>query len=167
MNNEEAIEYLKNLIKNPTISQDPFYTTKIVIDTVLNYIEKLENMYNKEHNEHIEMKRQNGVLRNNERILREKIEELEKENEQLKVNEEILMKTKGCLDKDGSTDCRVLESLSYGIRAYEKTLRNSVHKDKIRELKEKIHNDLDNNGITRAYQIKIDEYFEELLKEEK
>ena len=94
------------------------------------------------------------------------IEELEKGNEQLKVNEEILMKTKGCLDKDGSTDCRVLESLSYGIRAYEKTLRNSVHKDKIRELKEKIHNDLDNNGITRAYQIKIDEYFEELLESE-
>lgn len=93
------------------------------------------------------------------------IEELEKENEQLKVNEEILMKTKGCLDKDSSTDCRVLESLSYGIRAYEKTLSNSVHKDKIRELKEKIHNALDKNGITRAYQIKIDEYFEELLEE--
>lgn len=48
------------------------------LETVLNLIEKLENMYNKEHNEHIEMKRQNGVLRNNERILKEKIEELEK-----------------------------------------------------------------------------------------
>ena len=42
MDKEEAIEYLKNLIKNPTISQDPFYTTKIAIDTVLNYIEELE-----------------------------------------------------------------------------------------------------------------------------
>lgn len=42
MNNEEAIKYLKNLIKNPTISQDPFHTTKIAIDTVLNYIEELE-----------------------------------------------------------------------------------------------------------------------------
>ena len=137
------------------------------LETVLNLIEKLENMYKKEYNEHMEMKRQNEVLRNNERILKEKIEELEEEVEQLKVNEEILMKTKGCLDEDSSTDCRVLESLNYGIRAYEKTLRNSVHKDKIRELKEKIHNALDNNGITRAYQIKIDEYFEELLEEEK
>lgn len=42
MNKEEAIEYLKNLIKNPTISQDPFHTTKIAIDTVLNYIEALK-----------------------------------------------------------------------------------------------------------------------------
>lgn len=71
MNNEEAIEILKFLI-------DRFMNIKELkhdaeaMQTVLNYIEKLENMYNKEHNEHIEMKRQNGVLRNNERILREK-----------------------------------------------------------------------------------------------
>ena len=50
MNNEEAVEYLKNLIKNPTISQDPFYTTKIAIDTVLNYIEKLENRLKEKEN---------------------------------------------------------------------------------------------------------------------
>ena len=50
MNNEEAIEYLKNLIKNPTISQDPFYTTKIAIDTVLNYIEKLEKRLKEKEN---------------------------------------------------------------------------------------------------------------------
>lgn len=41
-----------------------------------------------------------------------------------------------------------------------------ISKQKIKELKEKIHNTLDNNGITRAYQIKIDEYFEELLESE-
>lgn len=80
---------------------------------------KLNNMYRKEYDEHFEMKRQNEVLRNNERILRE-------ENEQLKANEEILMKTKGCLNEDNSTNCRVLESLNYGIRAYEKTLKNSI-----------------------------------------
>lgn len=54
------------------------------------------------------------------------IQELKEENEQLKVNEEILMKTKGCLNEDNSTNCRVLESLNYGIRAYEKTLKNSI-----------------------------------------
>ena len=86
MNKEEAIKYLKNLIKNPTISQDPFYPTKIAIDIVSNYIEKLENMYKKEYNEHIEMKRQNEVLRNNERILKEKIEELENKNKDLCIN---------------------------------------------------------------------------------
>ena len=38
-----------------------------------------------------------------------------------------------------------------------------VPKSKIKELKEKVHNKLDENGITRGYQIIIDEYFEELL----
>lgn len=37
--------------------------------------------------------------------------------------------------------------------------------DKIQELKENIHNILDKNGITRAYQIAIDEQFEKILKE--
>lgn len=44
------------------------------LEIVLNLIEKLENMYKKEHNEHMEMKRQNAILRNNERILKEKLE---------------------------------------------------------------------------------------------
>lgn len=43
-------------------------------------------MYNKEYNEHMEMKRQNEVLRNNERILKEKIEELKKKNKDLCEN---------------------------------------------------------------------------------
>ena len=37
--------------------------------------------------------------------------------------------------------------------------------DKIQELKENIHNILDKNGITRAYQVVIDEQFEKILKE--
>ena len=90
MNKEEAIEPLKDIInvldfkpkENPNASLELGRTSqdewKRVLDTVLNYIEKLENMYQKEHNEHMEMKRQNEVLRNNERILKEKIEELEK-----------------------------------------------------------------------------------------
>jgi len=41
--------------------------------------------------------------------------------------------------------------------------KDYISKDKIKELKEKIHKVLDENGITRAYQILIDEEFEELL----
>lgn len=35
------------------------------------------------------------------------------------------------------------------------------------DLKEKIHNALDENGFSRAYQLIIDEYFDEILKAEK
>ena len=41
-----------------------------------------------------------------------------------------------------------------------------ISKDKIRELKEKIHKTLDENGITRAYQLEIDGYFNKVLEEE-
>ena len=44
---------------------------------------------------------------------------------------------------------------------------NFIPKYKIKELKEKIHQELDNNGITRAYQITIDKYFDELLEDNK
>lgn len=74
MNEEEkkAIKLLKDIENNS-------WSTKYIMSSdsknatiILNLIEKLENMYNKEYNEHMEMKRQNSVLRNNERILREK-----------------------------------------------------------------------------------------------
>lgn len=42
---------------------------------------------------------------------------------------------------------------------------NYISKDKIREIKQSIHNTLDENGITRGYQLKIDKYFDELLEE--
>lgn len=38
-----------------------------------------------------------------------------------------------------------------------------IHYSKIEELAEKIHNELDKNGITRAYQTIIDSYFDEVL----
>lgn len=38
-----------------------------------------------------------------------------------------------------------------------------IHCSKIEELAEKIHNELDKNGITRAYQTIIDSYFDEVL----
>jgi hypothetical protein len=40
-----------------------------------------------------------------------------------------------------------------------------INKDKIRELKQSIHNALDKNGITRGYQQIIDKSFDELLEE--
>ena len=40
-----------------------------------------------------------------------------------------------------------------------------ISKDKIRKLKEIVHKTLDNNGITRVYQLTIDNYFKELLEE--
>lgn len=45
---------------------------------------------------------------------------------------------------------------------YERTKRYIKEEDVI-ELQKKIHKDLDNNGITRAYQIIIDKYFNELI----
>ena len=41
--------------------------------------------------------------------------------------------------------------------------RNWVKRDNVEELKFKIHNLLDDNGITRAYQLMIDKYFQEVL----
>ena len=43
--------------------------------------------------------------------------------------------------------------------------RNWINRSKVEELRKKIHDDLDKNGITRAYQIIIDRYFMELLEE--
>lgn len=43
--------------------------------------------------------------------------------------------------------------------------KNGIPKQKIKELKENIHNIMDKNSITRAYQIVIDEQFKELLQE--
>ena len=40
-----------------------------------------------------------------------------------------------------------------------------IHKSKVKELGEKVHNKLDNNAITRGYQIIIDEMFSKVLEE--
>lgn len=48
---------------------------------------------------------------------------------------------------------------------FEEYMNQFIPKEKIIILKEKIHNVLDRNGITRTYQIAIDEQFEKLLKE--
>lgn len=51
------------------------------------------------------------------------------------------------------------------IEKLEDELKDCIHKDKIRKLKELVHKTLDDNGITRGYQLTIDNYFEELLGE--
>ena len=45
-------------------------------------------------------------------------------------------------------------------------LNNRIPRKDIEDLKEKIHWELDKNGITRGYQIIIDGYFNKLLNKE-
>jgi len=40
---------------------------------------------------------------------------------------------------------------------------NWINRDEIEKLRNRIHQELDSNGITRAYQLQIDKYFQELL----
>ncbi len=51
------------------------------------------------------------------------------------------------------------------IEKLEDELKDCIHKDKIRKLKELVHKTLDDNGITRGYQLTIDNYFKKLLGE--
>ena len=46
-----------------------------------------------------------------------------------------------------------------------KLTNDCISRDKIKELKEIIHKELDKNGFTRAYQLIIDEKFNEILQE--
>ncbi len=40
---------------------------------------------------------------------------------------------------------------------------NWINRDEIEKLRNRIHQELDSNGITRAYQLQVDRYFQELL----
>lgn len=51
------------------------------------------------------------------------------------------------------------------IEAHEQVQQLYIPKSKIKELKEKTYKLLDNNGFTRAYQLEIDRWFEELLED--
>lgn len=57
------------------------------------------------------------------------------------------------------------ETIADYQRMYCRTMNDGISKQKIKELKENIHNIMDKNSITRAYQIVIDEQFKELLQE--
>lgn len=94
------------------------------------------------------------------------ISELEEENTNLK---EMYIRTARNFDEKGKT-----EFAEYMLAQIEEIPTFTtweeyitwVSKDKVRELKEKVHKTLDANGITRAYQIFIDKDFEELLGEQ-
>lgn len=51
------------------------------------------------------------------------------------------------------------------IELDDKLQNESISKDKIRDLQQLVHETLDSNGITRAYRIVIDKYFNEILEE--
>lgn len=58
-----------------------------------------------------------------------------------------------------------LEEELYSANKIVEEYLDGIPKQKIKELKENIHNIMDKNGMTRAYQIVIDEQFKELLQE--
>jgi hypothetical protein len=124
---EEDIKVLEERVKKSRQLFEEVGSHMFLNEEIITIIENLLNAYKKIDKDYEE--------------LEQAYEKLKEENEQLKVNEEILMKTKGCLNEDNSTNCRVLESLNYGIRAYEKTLKNSIPisviQNKKRELEKK------------------------------
>lgn len=66
-------------------------------------------------------------------------------------------------NKQKFRDCGVLNQ---SIDIVLEELNNRIPRKDIEDLKEKIHWELDKNGITRAYQIVIDGYFNKLLNKE-
>lgn len=85
----------------------------------------------------------------NAELLLNLIEKLQKENEQLRTEVNSLKEEKEQYKNDY-------------FNLYEQN-KQYIHYSKIEELAEKIHNELDKNGITRAYQTIIDSYFDEVL----
>lgn len=65
----------------------------------------------------------------------------------------------------------MIDLKSYGVfRTQKENFRKRIKeeyisKDKIKDLKQLVHKTLDDNGITRGYQLTIDNYFKELLEE--
>lgn len=84
MSEEElkAIEYLEKYIHWETYGErnleKDIQTTLNLVKKQQEEIKKKNNMYRKEYEEHFEMKRQNGVLINNELILKREIEKKDK-----------------------------------------------------------------------------------------
>lgn len=89
------------------------------------------------------------------KLLRKAIEKQQKEIEELKHDNSILCEI-------AYTGKRI--QLPYTM-VYTGT-DNFISKDEIKELKEFVHKTLDDNGITRGYQLTIDNYFKKLLEEE-
>ena len=66
------------------------------------------------------------------------------------------------------TEQKEFDALNLAINHLRKTklvYSQFIPKSKVKELGEKVHNKLDNNAITRGYQIIIDEMFSKVLEE--
>ena len=152
MSKEEAIKKLNSIVKVHKDFLKGCKEEKIsekeieAIETVLGYVKELEK----------------GITR-----LKDKNKKLSEEIIDVKVDKV----TRNFIPKQEHEEkIKLLEEERDGIYAdYQdlgKAYYDSIPKQVIKELKEKIHNTLDKNGITRGYQLKIDEYFDELLKED-
>lgn len=104
--------------------------------------------------------------------LGDEIDKLLKENENLVQDNldliDLYKRTAQYFRKQGKEDlalyflAQIDETPTFGTMDL---YRNWINRSKVEELRKKIHDDLDTNGITRAYQISIDRYFMELLEE--
>lgn len=84
----------------------------------------------------------------------DKVRALEKENKKLKKESKNSMKARNIIAQE-----------VFRLQKQQEE-KDKEWKDKIKKLKEKIHSELDTNGMTRAYQLIIDKYFDELLEGE-
>ena len=145
-------------------------------ERILNYIEKLqkENAELKEKNKYqYELLGKFEKHIDKETIM--KIYDEDEENEELKEENKILTETLEIYNKNKKEigGLNEEEKLLYrltGMMVRDKELEqlikeHYVSKDKIKEIKEKIHLELDIDGISCANQFMIDRYFEKLLKE--
>ena len=102
----------------------------------------------------------NNLIQENKKM-KEKFDVIQRKIYRLEEDNIELLKPRG---KDQLNykyiECPKVEAEWYKSESYIK--EKYIPKIKVEELKEKIHNLLDNNGITRAYQLEIDKYFEDL-----
>lgn len=157
---EEAIKQLEDLKKDRLsfvtgdAEHDNIFLRDVqAIEIVLGNLEALADMQRTADKElenarkiNEEHKRENGELRN-------KVKELER------------VIDRGWLVYTEKLENQIADLKSLNREKILELKQNSIPKQKIKELKENIHNIMDKNGMTRAYQIAIDEQFKELLQE--
>ena len=146
----EALEQIRDDVK--------WNSNECLVDVVINYISKLQKEFK-------DVELAYGLYK-------DRYETLQKENEELKEDNEKQWEERCRLTFKVSELQSENETLKEIVNKNHETMldkryveMNFVSKDKIKETKEKVHWLLDKNGITRAYQLEIDRYFEELLKE--
>ena len=89
--------------------------------------------------------------------------------EAIKHLKEIRKGAQDCLEIDESNNIEDAKHWRDEVQAIETVLselKNSIPKQVILELKEKVHETLEINAMTRFYRIVIEDYFDEILKGE-